>query len=92
MVSERPTARFVVRGSRPVHIEVDGLLDAAASVGFRAVADFFVGDAEVTIDLRRCQVDGELAHRAIRRAVRRIEDAGGVVELLDHTPCPVSVG
>ena len=72
------TARFIVRGCRPVTVEVEGVFDAGAAVGFRALVPSLVGASEVTIDLTNCERIDEPAAVAVHHALCRIRQAGGV--------------
>ena len=77
-----PTAWFTMRGSR---LEVVGELDAGASVGFWAVAQSYVGDREVIIDLTRCHVIDSAGRVAVEGVERQIRHAGGTVAVLEPT-------
>jgi ABC-type transporter Mla MlaB component len=77
----RVTARFILRGSRPLSLEVEGTFDRGAAAGFRALIPSLVGAAEVKIDLSGCErVDGT-AIAAVQEAMRRIRASGGAATL-----------
>ena len=82
MLATLPTASFTIRGSRPVTIEVNGVFDAGAAVGFQALADSLIGDQHVTIDLGRCSRVDNAARDAIDLVVHRIEGAGGTAAVV----------
>ena len=79
METSRPTATFVVRGSRPVSLEVQGRFDAGAAVGFQALVPSLVGAPSVVLDLRRCETITAAAEDTVRSAVERIRSVGGSV-------------
>jgi ABC-type transporter Mla MlaB component len=82
MTADAPvTARFILRGSRPLSLEVEGSFDRGAALGFRALIPSLVGAAEVKIDLSGCdRVDGA-AIVAVHEAMRRVRASGGAATL-----------
>ena len=80
------TARFILRGSRPLSLEVEGSFDRGAVASFRALIPSLVGAAEVRIDLSGCdRVDGA-AIAAVHEAMRRVRLTGGAVTLTGSRP------
>jgi anti-anti-sigma regulatory factor len=81
MLTSPPTALFIIRGSHPVTVEVQGRFDESAAVGFRALVPWLVGDRQVTIDLSGCELVAAAAEAVVASAVQRIEAAGGVADV-----------
>ena len=70
---------FVVSGTEPVVIAVEGALARTATVGFLAVIDGVAGARHVTIDLERCTGIDLQGRVALRHAGAVIEGRGGVL-------------
>lgn len=81
MVNDCCTASFVVHGTDISTVDVFGVLDASASLGFEVVMAGLVGDRRVVIDLTSADRIDDVGWRSIDWAVRRIEDSGGDVRV-----------
>jgi len=79
MLKDPCTARFVVHGRSISTVDVLGVLDASASLGFEAVLCGLVGDRRVVIDLTAADRIDDHGWRSIDWAVQRIERHGGDV-------------
>lgn len=79
MLNSPCTARFIVRGRAISTLDVFGILDASASVGFEAVVSGLVGDRRVVIDLSGADRIDDIGWQSIDWAVERIEKGGGEV-------------
>lgn len=77
VIPRKPTATFIVRGSRPSVVEVHGIFDSTAAVGFHALAASLIGESDVVIDLRPCESVDSTAHRAVADFAARMDRAGG---------------
>ena len=81
-VSSQPAAAtFTISGRRPVVVQVAGVFDASVGVGFLAVIDALVGEAEVVIDVSQCSMVDLGAAKVLTRGLDRLTSAGGTVSI-----------
>ena len=79
--SQPAAATFTITGRRPVVVQVVGAFDSSVGVGFLAVIDALIGEAEVVIDVSRCSMVDLGAAKVLTRGLDRITAAGGTVSI-----------